>query len=82
MQGEREAARATSELLRSQIVTKVKAVAEHEAHSRQLEARLSESTASAAELQDQLQVCASNKGSASYLICYKVAVFVFLMLCC
>ena len=56
LQGELEAARATGELLGRQIVTKVKAVAEHEARAARLESQLTAALADTASLHERCQV--------------------------
>lgn len=56
MQGELEAARATGELFGRQIVTKVQAVAEHEARAGRLQSQLTDTAEQLAELQAQHQV--------------------------
>ena len=56
MQAELEAAKATGELLRSQIVSKVQAVAAHERRMERLEAQLADLAQAKASALRQLQV--------------------------
>ena len=56
MQAELEAAKATGELLRTQIVTKVQAVAAHERRVERIEAQLDELTKAKASALHQLKV--------------------------
>lgn len=56
VQAELDAAKQTGELLRTQIVTKVKAVAAHEKRAERMESQLVEAMQSQQDLQRQLQV--------------------------
>ena len=56
MQAEAHAAKQTGELLRTQIVTKVKAVAAHEKRAERMEAQLAEAARAKQDLEEQLQV--------------------------